>query len=127
MKYLTLLATVAIGCLPFVSFAATYNYVNSQGTIESVQASNATQARAMATDIDPHSGVALDEGYLDAVNTPLASAQTYFYVNAQGYTASIHAADSNIALTAAPDIALHSGVSLNQGYLKDGMPVASVK
>jgi hypothetical protein len=53
------LALVAVFAVPFVSLADTYQYVNTQGALELVNADTAADALAIPTDRDPHSGVML--------------------------------------------------------------------
>jgi hypothetical protein len=60
MKTLLLSASVAAAlAIPALSFAATYEYVNVRGGLETVTANTAAEALALPTDIDPHSGVML--------------------------------------------------------------------
>ena len=56
-----LLSTIAVAVLaiPAISFAATYEYVNTQGGLETVVANTPAEALALPTDMDPHSGVML--------------------------------------------------------------------
>jgi hypothetical protein len=47
---------------PMAAFAATYEYVNTSGTLETETATNPTQALTQPTDIAPNSGVILVTG-----------------------------------------------------------------
>ena len=59
-----LLSTIAVAVLaiPAISFAATYQYVNTRGALETVIANTPEEALALPTDMDPHSGVMLVTG-----------------------------------------------------------------
>ena len=136
MKYLSLFALAiafgAVTTLPLTSLAATYYYVNTQGTVAAVDAPNASAALATAPNIAANSGVALDEGIIGVAQTgtpvPSTTLHTYYYVNASGYTAWVQAPDVATAFVLATNIALHSGVALDvSGHLQAGMKVASVK
>jgi hypothetical protein len=72
MKFTTLLATasaVAI-MLPVAAFAATYQYVGTNGALETITADTADQALVNAPDIAPHSGVILVTPTVMVVGTP---------------------------------------------------------
>lgn len=57
--------TVSAGTIAAVIAAShLYYYVNTRGLTATIIAPDATTALTMATDIDPHSGVALGEGAL---------------------------------------------------------------
>jgi hypothetical protein len=58
-KVLLSLAAVALVVLPVSTIAATYGYVNNQGTISLIEAPSAQEALAIAPNIDAHSGVIL--------------------------------------------------------------------
>jgi hypothetical protein len=70
-----LLSTIAVAVLaiPAISFAATYQYVNTQGGLETVVANTAEEALALPTDMDPHSGVMLVTGANTTVTTPVVT------------------------------------------------------
>ncbi len=113
MKKLLLLSAVAFG-LPFAAFAATYNYVNTAGSLQSVQANNADQALALAANIAPHSGVALDTGtviFAAPLSVSVGNA-TYEYVNTSGNLQAEQAPNAAMALAGAVNIAPNSGVML---------------
>jgi hypothetical protein len=60
MKNITSLGALMLAfAIPAVSFAATYLYINVQGTLGTVTADTAAQAIVTPSDIDPHSGVML--------------------------------------------------------------------
>jgi hypothetical protein len=54
--------TAATLALPVAAFAATYQYINVQGNLESETAASPEQALTQPTDISQHSGVILDTG-----------------------------------------------------------------
>ncbi len=66
-----LLSTIAAAVLaiPAISFAATYQYVNTQGGLETVVANTAEEALELPADMDPHSGVLLVSGTTGTVVT----------------------------------------------------------
>jgi hypothetical protein len=70
-----LLSTIAVAVLaiPAISFAATYQYVNTQGGLGTIVANSAEQALALPTDMDPHSGVMLVTGTNTTVTTPVVT------------------------------------------------------
>ena len=120
-KILVIAASMLV--VPAISLAATYHYVNVNGQVSDVSAANANQAFALATDIAPHSGVAIDTGTINAGDTVVpagsgasaptvagASAATYQYVNVNGQVKTVAAANAASAFALATDIAPHSGV-----------------
>ncbi len=107
-KFAPALALVAT-LIPVAAFAATYDYVNTSGTLQTVSAPNAEVAIATAPNIAPDSGVMLDNG--SPVTTTVSSGDPIFqYVTTAGMLATIHAANSTIAIQTAPNIAPNSGV-----------------
>ncbi len=92
-KALFATAAVLLGtALPAAAFAQTYEYVNTNGIIESVSANTADQALVLAPDIAPHSGVMLVETstVIPAVNTPVdAPAATVVTSGTTGTTGSM--------------------------------------
>jgi hypothetical protein len=58
-KIIMTVGAIALVVLPVSTIAATYGYVNTQGTISLIEAPSATQALATAPHIDIHSGVIL--------------------------------------------------------------------
>lgn len=132
MKYLAL---AALALLPTLSFAATYHYVNTSGEVAAVEAPNAHVALTLPDDIAPNSGVALDLGYLETETEAVigfgysnsAGAEVYHYVNALGYTDTVVAPDAQTALMIAPNIAINSGVGVDQGLIDEGMYIQSVE
>jgi hypothetical protein len=107
---LTALALVGTLSLPAATFAATYQYVSVQGTIQSVEATNADTALVAAANIAPHSGVILVTQGGTQTTTP--SGTTYQYVTTSGMITSLSATSPEAALAAAINIAPHSGVLL---------------
>lgn len=138
MKYIALAAFLALiiagGTFVSTTLAATYYYVNTHGSVSSVNAQNASTALATAPDIAPHSGVAIDMGVMSTSSGSQSSSgnstgtlHTYFYVDASGFTTSVVAPNPETAFALAANIAEHSGVALGEGNLQAGMKVASVK
>ena len=137
MKYLLSLGVLAL--VPFVSSAATFHYVTSNGYTATVEADSAAEALVTAPNIAANSGVAIDRGLIEP-GTPVPSVtdngnaagyqnpntETYVYVNAQGYTADVAAPSAEVALEIAPNIAANSGVAVDDGTIEPGTPVPSV-
>jgi len=130
-KKLSLFALVATLVLPAVSLAATYHYVDTSGTVRSVEATSATDAMNNAVNMAPHSGVALDQGVLDSGDkvtgggtmstgnsTPVAN--QYHYVDVTGTVRNITASSPAQALALAVNKDPHSGVIADAGVLESG-------
>ncbi len=139
MKYAFFLALAGVGLVPFLSSAATYHYVNSQGETDTIEAPDAQTAIATAPNIASNSGVAIDMGLIEDGTLVTATAiraaggqrvdgisGTYHYVTAQGVTDSVSAPSASVALEIAPNIASNSGVAIDNGFIEDGMVVESV-
>lgn len=66
LKYMKKITTasiaLAISLLPVIAFASTYQYIDRNGTLRSVEANSPTQALAIAPNIALHSGVMLIAG-----------------------------------------------------------------
>ena len=105
MKKFVLVTLLGLG-LPVTSLAATFEYVNASGALQSVAADSPTQALALATNSDPHSGVMQVSG---TVSTAGATS-SYEYVTQQGTVSTVQANDPSQALTLATGIDPHSGV-----------------
>ncbi|HEY0011157.1 MAG TPA: hypothetical protein VGB97_04615 [Candidatus Paceibacterota bacterium] len=56
------LALLGFIAVPALTFAATYEYVDTSGNVRTVEADNSAQAQARATNIAPRSGVSLHGG-----------------------------------------------------------------
>lgn len=139
---------LAVALLPFTTSAATYHYVTVDGETASVEAASPEDAFAQARDIAPHSGVALDAGYIEpgmevpsvalSVGTeePMVNggeevlgtggSNTFHYVTTEGVTATVQADNPETALAIAPDRAQNSGVAIDEGLIEEGMTVPSV-
>jgi hypothetical protein len=129
--------------LPAASFAATYNYVDTSGSVRTVSADSATAAIAVAPDRAAHSGVAIDNGVVagsvagastsagtgtpGVPSTGLAANGNYDYVNVSGMVKTVSAGSPQEALFAAGDIAMHSGVAADTGTLQDGTTVPGTR
>lgn len=123
------LAALSLFAVPAIGFAAEYHYVDTSGTVQTINASNASEALAMPSDMAPTSGVALDVGVLDEGDTVVGSVSgetggsgglEYHYVDTSGTVQTIPAVSAEAALMNAPGIAPTSGVALDQGQLEDG-------
>jgi hypothetical protein len=75
-RFLVGALTVATLTLPVAALAANYQYVNTQGNLETETAANASQALTQPTDKAPHSGVMLLTGVVTS-STPSSAAGTY--------------------------------------------------
>lgn len=127
MKYILGLGTLAIIGLPFTALAATYFYVDTTGNVGSVEAPNANQALELTASVrDIHSGVTLDQGYLEGdeyisvdniygTGGPVGLT-TYQYVDIHGDVQFVAAIDADQALALAVNIAPHSGVVLTGAH-----------
>lgn len=128
---LAALAFGAVAALPAASFAATYHYVDNSGTVRTIQADNASDAMMMASDRDPNSGVTLDTGVLDSGDTVTgtgstsANADEYHYVDSSGIVRTVMAPSASVALSAAVNIGMHSGVAQDTGVLDSGVSVTN--
>jgi hypothetical protein len=136
MKYALM---IPLAVLPLLTSAQTYHYVTQSGITADVDASSAEQALVTAPNIAYNSGVAIDRGLIEPgmdIDNPAsvgtqygvggdAEVQTYFYVNVNGIVKSVLAPNAAIAIQMAPDIALHSGVALDQGLLQAGLPITA--
>lgn len=119
--------------LPAATFAATYHYVDTTGTVRTVEAVNANDAFNHAANIAVHSGVTLDQGLLEAGDQiPVANATgmtasngmaSYRYVDMTGTVREVIAASPNAALMMATDRDPNSGVLIYQGQVHVGQAV----
>ncbi len=97
--------------------AATYQYVNVSGNIQSIDAANASLALASAVNIDPHSGVILYTP-ANAIGSAIGgdnsgvSLNTYEYVDTSGQVRSVTASNPSEAMSIAPNKDPDSGVIL---------------
>lgn len=117
---------------PVAATAATYNYVDMTGMVESIEANSPMAAMALATDIHPRSGVAIDQGLLDEGDDVAiggsgdasmgGTAGTYHYVTVNGEVNTVSASSASQVMMMS-DIHPHSGVAADQGLLNDGMDV----
>ena len=111
---------VTLTTCSLTAVASTYQYVNTAGAIQNVEADSASQALAMASNISPNSGVMLNMGLvLGAMTTttstlgntgPTVPYMTYQYVNVSGQVQTIIASTSDQAFSIATNIAFNSGV-----------------
>lgn len=112
-KTLPLLALSFLGVVgsPLISHAATYNYLDINGTVHSVDAPSATQALTFINSLDStlHSGIALDLGLLNPGDD---YGNDYQYRTIYGTNAVVHAATFDAARILAVDRAPTSGLLL---------------
>ena len=120
-KITTAFVALATMVLPVIALASTYQYVDSSGTLRSVEASSPTEALARASNIGTHSGVMLVSSNTVIVPitypTPIQSGNgnLYQYIDVSGNLRTVRATSAAMALTTAPNIASHSGVMLIAG------------
>jgi hypothetical protein len=71
IKQVSVKSAALLGALiiPAISFAATYEYVDTSGNLRTVNADNAQVATGAAVNIDPHSGVLLQTTATTQTNT----------------------------------------------------------
>ncbi len=132
-------ALAAVVIVPAVSLAAQYHYVDTTGTVRTITADNATQAFALAVNIAPHSGVAVDTGVLDSGDSVNGSGSMntttvvvvpnmthapvpnlYHYIDITGTVRNVTASSPAEAFALAVNIAPHSGVVVDAGTLANG-------
>lgn len=111
----TLLALIIIGviiALPTTTFAATFQYVDTNGNLATVTADNAAQA-LLVPNLGLHSGVMLVTGVTTVVPgyVPNNNGTTYIYVDINGNLKTVVAANAAQALMVG-DLGPHSGVML---------------
>jgi len=93
------LAFAAVLGIPALTHAALYQYVNTSGSIETVNADTAADALTIPTDRDPHSGVALvTTAPVTTTTTVSGPAGTYL-----DQTSSADTAGETLALVLEPD------------------------
>jgi len=111
--------------------AATYQYVNTQGQLESISADSATEALRTASNLGSHSGVMLVSNVTVQVVTTTSNGSNsnwYMYVNDSGVVITLSANSPAEAFAKAVNLATHSGVMLinsssDQGVVGDSVPV----
>jgi hypothetical protein len=112
MNKTLLIAALALS-LPTAAFAATYDYVNTSGQVQKIDASSPDQAMVLATNIDPHSGVMLDTGFVTPVPVVIVTTtgmHMYRYVDTNGNLGTVQASSPEQAMMIAPNISPNSGV-----------------
>lgn len=129
---MTALLTIVTLSLPAVSFASTYQFIDTSGNLKSVEANSATEALNTAYHLAVHSGVILATSYskLDAMGgsdtstntayttaddykyTGTGGANMYAYVKTNGDIGYITADSVSSALANATDIMYNSGVQV---------------
>ena len=127
-----LFLSAALLLLPLATFAATYDYIDANGIVQSVQATSAADAMAKAINIDSHSGVKLDAGLLDVGDTvggvggagDTSGTQLYHYIDRNGVVQDVRAHSASEAMSLAVNMDPHSGVKLDRGLLQQGDTVS---
>ena len=127
-KKYTILAMSALLMFGLTTFAdaATYEYVNTNGTISTINADSADQAITTATNRAMGSGVILVTGNESVVTS---STNTQFgYVNESGVVVTVDANTSSQAFSESNNISDHSGVILinstsDQNLVGESVPV----
>jgi hypothetical protein len=108
MKKTIALAAAAALLVPSLSMAATYHYVNIDGTVADIGAGSAAEALA-ALRTSPstiHSGVMLDQGMIEQGEQV---GNLYQYISVSGQLKSVFAASLDAARVLATDKAPTSG------------------
>ena len=102
-KIFSLFALSSLFALPAVSLAAPYHYINLNGEVVTIEASNAAEAMAISEARGDvlHSGVAIDQGFLEKGNL---HGITYQYQSTLGGIRYVTAASMDAAHILAPDI-----------------------
>jgi hypothetical protein len=113
MKKLLALSFIGVLGLPLTSFAATYHYLDVNGTVHDVNAPSAQQALTYVNALPStiHSGVALDQGRLNAGEN---YGHYYQYRTKSGAYNVVLAATLDAARTLATDRASDSGFVIVQ-------------
>ena len=116
-KTIATFMVLTVFALPAVTFASTYQFVDQQNKLQSVEASSFAGALASASNIATHSGVMLGtfKGF-DGTSRPSSVTNTgntfYQYIDSQGRIRSVNASSATNALSTASNIGMHSGVIL---------------
>lgn len=131
-----MIVSAAMMALPAATFAATYHYVDTTGTVRTIEAPNAAAAFDNAANIAPHSGVTLDQNLLETGDQiPIATAAgmttsggmaSYRYVDTNGTVREVVAASPSAALMLATDRDPNSGVLVYQGEVHIGQEVSGM-
>jgi hypothetical protein len=92
--------------IPALTYASTYEYVNTSNGLQIVTANSAAEAFASASNIAPKSGVML---LSSTVGGSTSTYSLYEYVNTSGTLSTIRAQSSAQAIAEATNIAPNSG------------------
>lgn len=115
-QIMTATTTLSLLILPLVTSANTYQYVNTSGNLQTIEASTPGAAISNASNIAYNSGViagtisAIGGSYEPVTNS--SGSNLYQFVDMQGNVKSIYANSASLAIANAVNIALHSGVIL---------------
>ena len=96
--------------LPAMTFASTYEYVNTSGGLSSLTANSATEALEAVSSMGSNSGVMLISGNNEVSTYNPNQVNQYIYVNSSGVVTTISANTPTQAFASATNIAVHSGV-----------------
>lgn len=111
MKKILFLVAITLLAFPALSYAATYQYVATDGTVREVEAPTADAALLQADDRMPTSGVLLVSPFgVGGIGGNSDGMITYQYVNTTGDVDSVEANDASEALLLSVNKAPHSGV-----------------
>ncbi|PIR98399.1 MAG: hypothetical protein COT88_01855 [Candidatus Colwellbacteria bacterium CG10_big_fil_rev_8_21_14_0_10_41_28] len=119
------LMAIALFALPAVSLANTYQFVDTSGDLQSMEAANSSIALNTAPELGVHSGVILvEEGGIGGLvlpddNPPANSGSDNYYqfVDTSGDIQGVWAASPSEALNTAHELGIHSGVILVDGTI----------
>ena len=111
---------IAMIALPAVSFASTYQFIDTSGNLQSMEAANSSIALNTAYQLGVHSGVVLvDEGGIGGLVLPSDDPSTnsgndnyYQFIDTSGNIKGLWASSPSVALNTAYQLGIHSGVVL---------------
>ena len=106
---------MALLALPAVSLANTYQFVDTSGNLQSVEANIPATALATAYQLGIHSGVILvgNEDSNLSVPTNISGYDNYYqFIDTSGIRQGLWAINSSMALDTSYQLAMHSGVIL---------------
>lgn len=116
-KIFAIFMSLALLSLPAVSLASTYDFIDTSGNRQSVEANSFAEALDTAHELGIHSGVVLmgEETLVSAsVNTTNTtnSGNFYQFIDTSGNLQGVWAENSSVALATAHELGIHSGVVL---------------
>jgi hypothetical protein len=93
---------------PMAAFAATYEYVNTSGTLETETATNPTQALTQPTDIAPNSGVILVTGNSSVPMIPAGGTTTTTVVTPAMSSSDMTSSSTDMMMSSSTDMTASS-------------------